>query len=814
MGHNYFKLALRNIIKNKVAACINVLGLTLGVLSCLVIFLPADFELHFDTFHKDGDRIYRVVSTRQNHGTQNEMGYVPSPLPVHLKHQIAGFEEVTGFYNYYAKVTIPTSGKEAVNFPMPEREKGSPIIVAQPDHFSIFEYTWLAGSKHTALSAPFKVVISDQEARKYFGDESLEKIIGKEIIYNDSLHLTVSGIVQAWDKNSDFNFSNFISFATVEHSFLREDINLKNWGTWDFYSQAFVKLGKNVQPQQIEAQFPKFVKDNFRLEETTKVDLKLQPLADIHFNASYSDAYSRKVSRPTLYGLLLIAFFILLIAAINYINLSTAQAIQRTKEVGIRKVLGSTRIRLIFQFLSETSIITLIAMVLSVLLLFPVLSLFRSFLPPGIRLHAFHWPTWLFFPAVFVLTSLLAGFYPAKTLAGAQPVISLKGGYASGQSKSHSRKGLIVFQFTLSILFIIATLAVGKQIHYLLNKDLGFAKEAIITVKIPSSHNELTTKKLFAEQLRQLPAITQVSLHRETPLAVRHGSTTIKRVAASPEINSFFEFTDENYVPLYEIQLLAGRSLSASDTIKEFLINAVCAKELGFRTPTEAIGQQVQVGIAGKKGPIVGVVSDFHAQSLHETIKPFFMTTNAGAARTVSIKVSAADKATIDFNKVLKDIKTIRGRLYPDAPFEYTFFDDTIASFYETEQKTAQLINVAMFIAIFISCIGLYGLSAFIALQRTKEIGIRKVLGASIPQITSLLSQDFIKLVVIALFIATPIAGYFINEWLIRYPYRTEVNWWIFALAGLIAMAITLLTISYQAIRIALMNPVRSLRAE
>jgi len=812
MLRNYFKIALRNITKNKVSTSINILGLTLGITSCLVIFLLATFELKNDTFHKDGNRIYRVVSIRQTNGTQNEMGYVPSPLPSHLKHQIAGFEEVAGFYNYYAKVTIPHSQNEAVSFPMPEREKASPIIVTSPDYFSIFQYTWLMGNKVTALSEPFKVVISDREAQRYFKDEPLEKILGKEIIYNDSLRLTVSGIVQAWDKNSDFNFSHFISFATVEHSFLKEDIDLKNWGTWDFYSQAFVKLGKNVQPEKIEAQFPTFIKDNFRIDETMKVDLKLQPLADIHFNASYPDAYSRKVSRSTLYGLLLIAFFILLIAAINYINLSTAQAIQRTKEVGIRKVLGSTRIRLIFQFLSETSIITLVAILLSVLFLFPVLSLFRSFLPEGISLHPFQWPIWLFFSGVFLLTSLLAGFYPAKTLADAQPVISLKGGNASGHLKSHYRKGLIVFQFTISLLFIIATIAVGKQIHYLLNKDLGFAKEAIITVKIPPVNNELTTKKLFTEQLRQLPAITQVSLHRETPLAVRHGSTTIKRITTdASEINAFFEFTDENYVPLYEIKLLAGRALAASDTLKEFLINAVCAKELGFRTPSDAIGQWAQVGIAGKKGAIVGVVNDFHAQSLHETIKPFFITTNAGSARTVSIKLA---KSATDFTKVLTDIKTIHNRLYPDAPFEYYFFDDTIASFYETEQKTAQLINIAMFMAIFISCIGLYGLSAFIALQRTKEIGIRKVLGATILQITSLLSLDFIKLVVIALLIATPIAYYMINEWLIKYPYRTEMNGWIFVMAGVIAIVIMMLTISYQSIRIALINPVKSLRTE
>ncbi|MFN8346572.1 MAG: ABC transporter permease [Spirosomataceae bacterium] len=811
----YLKIARGNLTKNKVSSAIHIAGLTIGITSCLIIFLIADFELNHDTFHADGDRIYRIVCHRQSLGRESDMGYVPSPLPVQLKQYINGLDDAAGFYNYYAKVSISASGGKTTDFPMPSRESASPIVVAQPDYFSIFQYNWLVGNKTTALSEPHKVVITDREARKYFGDAPLEHLPGREIIFNDSLHLTVSGIVQAWDNYSDFNFSHFISFATVEHSFLKNDIDLNNWGTWDFYSQAFVKLSEKSSPEQIEAQFPLLIKDRFRLDETMKVQLKLQPLHDIHFNAAYSDAYARKVSRSTLYGLMVIAAFILLMAAVNYINLSTAQAVQRAKEAGVRKVLGSTHRGLIYQFLGETALLTLIAVLLSVFLVFPVLSLFRSFLPVGLGLSPFRLSVWVFFGGIFLLTSLSAGFYPAKIVAATLPAESLKGGYTSGTQKSYFRKGLIVFQFSISLIFMMATLVVGKQIRYLLNKELGFAKEAILTVKLPAEQNELATKKHFTEQLRQLPAISGVSLHRDTPLASRHGSTTIKRIGvAVPEISAAFEFTDEHYLSLYEIKLLAGRSLSLADTIKEFVINAFCAKALGFRTPAEAIGQPVQVGIAGKTGAIVGVVHDFHAQSLHETIQPFFMTTQAGAFRTVSLRLAPTDKADPNIAKTVDDVHRIYRALYPDAAFDYRFFDDTVASFYEEEQKTARLINVAMIIAIFISCIGLYGMSAFIAQQRTKEIGIRKVLGASVAQITVLLSQDFIWLTGIALVIASPIAGYFLTEWLMNYPYRTELNGWIFAAAGLITAVITLLTVSYQSIRMALMNPVESLRTE
>ena len=810
MISNYFKIAFRNLRKHKVSTSINILGLTLGISTCLIIFLIANFELNHDTFHPDKERIYRIVSTTIIDGKQNYMGYVPSPLSLRLAQQVNGLETVAGFYNYYAKVSIP---KTTLVFAMPNRDTPSPIIVAQPDYFSIFRYNWLAGDKNTALNEPFKVVISDTEAQKYFSGEPLDKLIGKEIIYNDSLHLTVTGVVKAWDKNTDFGFSQFVSFATVKNSFLKNDIDLGNWGSWDFYSQVFVKLNTNVSPEQIQQQLSKLTKENIKTGGSMKAELKLQPLADIHFNATYTDAYSRKASRSVLYGLMIIAGFILVIAAVNYINLSTAQTAQRTKEVGIRKVLGSSKKSLILQFLGETTLLTVSALLLSLLLLGPALYLFSSFLPKGISANLLQTDIWLFFVGIFFFLLLIAGLYPANLLASGQPVLTLKGGIQNiGKNKEFYRQGLIVFQFTISLVFIIATLVVGKQIHYLLNKDMGFQKDAIVNIKIPFEKNDLSIKKLLIEKLKQLPQVAQVSLHRETPVAARHGHTSIKRLNGNTtEVLAAFEFTDQNYIPLYEIKMLAGTPLSPSDTLKEFLVNATCAKALGFAKPSDAVGQIVETGMGGKKGAIVGVMDDFHSQSLHETIQPFFMTSNAQASRTISVKLLTKDKETIALDKTLTAIQSYWTQLYPDEAFTYSFFDDTLASFYATEQKTASLINIAMGIAIFISCIGLYGMSAFIAQQRTKEIGIRKVLGATVIQITSLISQGFIKLVFIALILSSPIAWYFTHEWLKKYPYQTPISWWIFPTAGIIAILITMLTISYQSIKAALANPVKTL---
>jgi putative ABC transport system permease protein len=814
MFKSFLKTGWRSLTRNKAYTAINILGLALGISTCLVIFLIASHELSYDKFHPGKERIYRIVGSMQfKNEPPSQKGYVPSPLPMRVREQLTGFEQVTGFYNYYAKVTVPQAGGETKVFES-RPDLPSPIIVAESPYFSIFPYQWLAGNAATALQEPFKVVLTASAAHNYFGAVPAGDLVGRELVYNDSLHLTVAGIVKDWEKNTDFGFTNFISFPTVQHSFLKKDIDLNSWGVWDYYSQALVKLAPGVTPAQAEAQFPRFVKVNMRGEGNT---LKLQPLADIHFNADYQDGYGRKVHLPTLYGLMGIALFILLIAVVNFINLSTAQSIKRAKEIGIRKVLGSGRHSLRLQFFSETFILTLAAVILSAILLKPILAAFETFIPASVILQPFHAYTWLFLLVIALATTLLAGFYPARVLAAYKPVVTLKGQTISPTPhKNYLLKSLIVFQFTISLVFIIGTLVVGKQLHFMLTTDMGFDRDAIINLR-PGREQTPDKKLLFAQKLQQLPGITAVSLHAETPAAQRHAGTSIKRIGSNQpdnEILSSFECVDDQYLSLYGIQLLAGRNLHPSDTLREFVINATCARALGFTDPRQAVGQMVQVGISGKKGPVVGVVEDFYAKSFHEVIPPFFMTTTARAAHTISVKLATSGRQLGQVKSTLAAIEKIWPSIYPDKPLELTFFDDTIAAFYEQEDKTAQLMNTAMAIAIFISCMGLFGLAAFTMQQRAKEIGIRKVLGASVANIASMLSKDFLQLVLIALVIASPVAYYFMHQWLDNFAYRTAISWWVFVLAGVAAIVITVCTIGFQAIKAAVTNPVKSLRSE
>jgi putative ABC transport system permease protein len=823
MIRNYFKIAWRKISSSKLYTLINVVGLALGICACLVIYLITSFELRYDNFHPGKDRIYRVTAAiDQGNGNKRNFGFVTVPMARTLRREISGLEKVAGFFTYYSRVTIPNEGKKPTQFEAPKFGIGaSPIIIADPEYFDIFKYEWLQGSSLTALKEPFQVVLTENEAHKYFGPESLDNILGKQIIYSDSLRLTVSGIVKDWTQSTDFNFKDFISSSTIEHSFLKNSFDFDSWGMWEFAANAFVKLSNAVKPSQIESQLPAFAKKHFVSEGVEKLSLNLQPLSDIHFNSELPDSFSRKVHLPTLYGLMGIAAFILLIAAINFINLTTAQSIQRAKEIGIRKVLGSNRSKIIIQFLCETGILTFFAVCLSVLMVNPVLSAFHAFIPDGLvfRLSS---PQILSFLVILTgITTLLAGLYPAKVLSSYLPVLSLKGQSAQkGNQRGLLRKSLIVFQFTVSLLFIMGTLIIGEQIHFLLTQDMGFKKDAVLVIET-GYNNPPNKKDMLAQKLRSLPGVSMVSLSKETPVANGHnGTDLIYKGASEVKIESQLQIADENFIPLYGIKVIAGRNFNHSDTMNEFLLNESAARGLGFKNPEDAVGKFVESGQTDRGGsnsrlfPVVGVVADFHGQSFHEPIKPTFIASNSNASRVISIKLATQGKQIEDFKNTVAKMEGIWKEVYPNQKFEYRFFDDVIAAFYDKEQKTAQVINASMVIAIFISCMGLFGLSTFTASQRTKEIGIRKVLGASVANITTMLSKDFIGLILIAILIASPIAWYFMNDWLRGFAYRIHFSIGIFLVAGAMALLIGMLTISFHSIRSAIANPVKSLRSE
>jgi putative ABC transport system permease protein len=815
MIKNYLTTAWRNITRHKTFAAINVFGLSLGISACLVIFLISRFELSFDNYHPGKERIFRVVSDMySSESGEDHSGSIPTPAQFAIQNEVTGLETVVLFHNYEATVIIQDNGLPLKKFAKPQFREGqsSDIVIAEPEYFYLFHYDWLAGNP-AALKEPYTVIITESKARLYFGEHAPADMLNKTIVYNDSLNVRVAGIVKDPTKNSDFFFRDFISFAT-----LKKEEASQSWNDGHPNEQIFVKVANNVTPAKINAQLANLISRHYKPIKDSKTTWHLQPLSALHFDARYTDNYSRKAHLPTLYGLMAIAVFILIIAVINFITLSTAQSIDRARETGIRKICGSSVSGLVARFLGETFILTCLALALAVAGIFGLLAAFKSFIPKGVTFSFFCASTWLFLLAVGLFTTLLAGIYPAKVLSSVKPAISLKGaGMQKGNRRGYFMKGLIVFQFTISMVFIIATLVTGNQLKYMLNKDLGFTKDAIITIQTDMDY-AADKKNVLAEKIRQLPEVEAVSISEGTPLAKLHFfNPLIYKGKVERGISTILEWGDENFVPLYDIKLLAGRNIQTCDTIKEFLINESCAKRLGFTKPEDAVGKIVETivppgGVV--KRPIVGVIADFHSQSLQEPLMPVVFTTSKEFTRLLNIKLKTRGQQLNHFKATVSKIEKCWKEIYAYDPFKYTFFDEAIHKFYEKEKQTAALMNIAMAVSICISCLGLFGLATLTARRRTKEIGIRKVLGIGTAQIVFILSKDTIKLVLIAIVIASPIAWYGMNQWLNGFAFRIAINWWIFVLAGVIAILIAFCTVSYQSIKAALVNPVDALRRE
>jgi ABC-type antimicrobial peptide transport system permease subunit len=547
----------------------------------------------------------------------------------------------------------------------------------------------------------------------------------------------------------------------------------------------------------------------------------LQPLSELHFGTDYRER-ERRVNKQVLFGLIGLAGFILALAVINYVNLASAQVPQRAREIGIRKTLGSRRRPLIVQFLGETAIITLLAFGLAYGLSRFFFSNFGDLIPEGIDQHV-NWPLLvLFLIGLLVGVTLLAGLYPGWLITQFQPASVLRGqtGYtvSEGANRLTLRKSLIVFQFLIAQLFIVGALIVNQQLTYSLQADMGFVRDAVLTADTPWKNDEANrANKRFAlkQELKRIPGVAAVSLGNQ-PASNSYSSNFHQYVGkkGKVELNLFRKYVDADYINLYKLPLLAGRMLEPSDTTKEYMLNETAIKELGFSSPQEAIGKFIKEngGEANKVVPIVGVVRDFHTRSFKEKIPPIALMMNRDNVSTLNIKLASGQPA--DWQRTIGDIRNVWQRFYPDDPFDYQFYDQTLETFYKQERQLSRVVNLATCIAILISCLGLFGLATLMAHQRTKEIGIRKVLGASVAGVVALLSKDFLKLVMVAILIASPLAWYIMTKWLENFAYRVSIQWWLFALSGLLAIGIALATVSFQSIKAALVNPVKSLRAE
>lgn len=814
MTWNYFKIAWRNLFKNKVFSIINVIGLTIGLSASFVIGLLVFYDATFDTFHKDSDRIYRVVSDfKSPDGT-----FYNSGVTLALEDAISensNFEIVSSFYiERPSKVENRALDTE---FKWPDF-----VIFTNQDYFKLFDYTFLAGDNQNILSNPNEVILTEERANQYFPNTAPSDIIGKTLVYNDSINATVTGIVENFKNRTDIVFQEFISHPTILQTRLRDNFQNKDWNNTNDKSQLFVKLTEHANMSAIQNRFKELAKEH-QDEEAKKYGqeqvFKLQPLADIHYNEDYGiyDWSKGQASKTVLTNLVFVAIFLLLLGCINFINLNTAQASKRAKEIGIRKTLGSSRQQLIIQFMGETFLLVLFSAGISLLLSNWLISVFSDFVPEGLGIELLKTPAIIIGIIMIVLiVTFLSGLYPALILSRFNTVSVLKNNLDIGENKVKVRKFLTVFQFTIAQVFIIATLLVGKQINFLLHKDMGFKTDAIVSIYSPREDTSLSKKIVFSEQLKTIPEIKKVSLGGQPPASFSTNVSDVSYLDRDKEINVSLQFIhgDTDYLNLFELDLLAGR-VHRNDTVRELVINETFRKVLGFKNPEDAVGKNVLIG--GDAIPIVGVMADFYQRSLKTEIKPMALRGDwyqSDYSQFYVVHIALQNQTSENWKATVSKIENAYLAVYPGTDFRMDYLDETIQRFYNRERKISKLLNWATGLSILISCLGLLGLVIYTTERRTKEIGVRKVLGASLFQINTLLCKEFLILVAIAFLIAAPIAWYGINHWLQDFAYKTNISFWIFLVSGLAMIVFALVVISIKTIQAANANPVKSLKTE
>jgi len=818
MFRNYLTVAVRNLKRNKILSIINVLGLAIGISASLVIFLIVKYNYSFDHFEPNANRIHRVVSDYSEQGSEGHTRGTQAPLVDAVKKELTGIELTVAFryYNPGRQTVKRNTENKSVKFPAQRK-----IIFADAAYFDMLPFKWLAGSPAVSLQKSGQVVLDESRAKLYFPNMSYDQIIGSTITYDDTVAAQVSGIVQDLDKqgNTDFSFKEFISLATILNSErLRKQFYWDDWGSTTSDQQLFVRLSKKTNPAVVNSNLhqlaEKHLGDDERKNNFTW-NYALQPLNDVHFNSKYGILDNPVSNKPMLYGMIAIAIFLLALACINFINLSTAQATVRAKEIGIRKTMGGSRMQLVFQFLSETFTVTVFASILSLVLLPLLLKAFADYMPRGFHFSIADPSVTIFLIVLTFIVSLLAGTYPSLVLSSWNAAAVLKNQASTGTAKTRKawmRQTLTVSQFVIAQFFIMGTFLVAKQIRYMLNTDLGFRKEAVMSFSTPDHDTSAIRRKTLLNEVKKLPAVEMASLGSDVANSGGWWHSSIDYKDGKKELHNNIEIKagDDDYLKLFHIPLLAGRELLSADTIREVVINETYMRLLGFQNPNDVIGKTVFWD--NKNVPIVGVMKNFHAHSLDNVIEPmaFIHLTEQTKTVVVALQPMAKDKWKETIAQMEKSFKN----LYPEAEFNYNFQDESIIESYSSQENMEHLMEWATGLTIFISCLGLLGLVMYTTNQRTKEIGVRKVLGASITNIVSILSKDFLMLVGIAFAIATPLAWWATHSWLQNFAFQTSMSWWMFPLCGIAMLLIALITLSFQTFKAASANPVKSLRTE
>jgi putative ABC transport system permease protein len=806
MFKNYFKTAWRNLIKHKVFSIINIAGLSIGISICFIIMLYVQNELSFDRFNKNADRIARIVFKADINGGKIFEANVMPPVAQAMKNDYPEVQDAT---------ILRVAGVPKITY-KDKSFKDYEMVFVDPNFFGIFTIPLIEGDAKTALQQPNTIIISKAIAKKYFGNEDA---LRKTLVFPDNKNAAfkVAGVIDKVPDNSHFHFDLFASMLSVEEA--KSD----SWMGSNFFTYLLLK--KVADYKKLEGKLPGMVEKYMgpQIQQNMGISLKqfitkgnhlgfaLQPLTSIHL---YSHAnYELRPPGNAMYVYIFgaIAIFMLLIACINFINLSTASASQRAKEVGVRKVIGSGRMQLIKQFLIESALLVFIALFLSSILVKLALPFFNSISSQHLHFD-FNLKIISAFAGIGLLVSFIAGSYPAFYLSSFKPIEVLKGKFIAANKSFGLRSSLVVFQFFISVGLIIGTIVVWQQMRFIQNKNLGYDKEQLLT--IPNSYALGKNEEVFKQEMLQDPQIVNATVSSYKPAGPSNGGNALAYPEGHDnEIMRTTEYhVDENYIPTFEMKMAAGRNFSknfATDSTA-MILNETAVKAFGWSN-TMAIGKTIirENSSRGTNVPyhVIGIVKDFNFQSLHQPIAPLLMTLEPDWGLIFKVK-------TAGIQDLIASMKTKWDRFNTGEPFTFTFMDDLYDKTYAAEQNTGTILNIFALLTILVACLGLFGLATYTAEQRTKEIGIRKVLGASVTSVTKMLSKDFIKLVFIACLIAFPLSWWAMNKWLQSFAYRIHISWWIFLAAGIISILIALITVSFQAIKAAVANPVKSLRSE
>jgi putative ABC transport system permease protein len=806
MIKNYLLIALRSFSRNRNYTVVNILGLAIGITSCIILFLVIRFDLSFDKFHRNYDRLYRVVREDRNASGVSHEAITPYPFAGAFRNDYPDIPLVTQFHHQ-------TEGFLSVGN---EQFQVENILFGDSLFFSVFDFEVVSGNPQKDLAAPNHAFLTESLAA------TINAGPGSRIRLDNKLDLEVVGIVKDPPANSHIEFSIVLSMASFTEEFFGWPVD--RWGL-NSAGFSYIVLPERIALNDMTTRLRTLVDKYYDKDEAHRITYHLQPLGDIHLNTTYqaTPGSRENIDSNNLLIMGILGAFILIIACINFVNLATALAVKKSKEIGIRKTLGAKRTQLTFYFLGETLLITLIAVILSLGLVEWILPMLRNFIEKEIYLNLFsNYTLWLFLLSLVLIATVLSGFYPAIILSGFDPAAVLKNKMnATGSSGATVRKVLVIFQFIIAQFMIIATLVVTQQIDYLTTKPLGFSTDALLTVSLPD--NDQSALNSFRSRMEANPAIKKISFGVGAPTSESNiGTGFFLEESGSEQAHGVaIKTVDLHYKDTYGIKMKSGRWFMESDertandtTIKKserysLILNETAAKKLGFFDMNDVLGKRIHIGLNDISAPVIGVTEDFHISSLREKIEPVVMVIISPLYFEAGIAVD-----TRNMSETIEFIKKTWTELFPGYYFSYEFLDEHVANLYKSEQRQLVLFRIFAGVSIFISCLGLLGLVSFMANQKLKEIGVRKVFGASVPTILWIFSKEFARLVFIAFVVAAPLSWFIMDKWLQHFEYRIDIHWIVYASGFIITLAIAMTTVAYRSIQAGLANPIQSLRSE